>query len=675
MGILVVCCRTPEEGEYMTRANSTTIKVSLLSCLAALLLAIPLSSCSPYTNDLGEPTDAGDADTTWTVLVYMCGSDLESEAGLATENLIELTGSDLGKNVNFVIETGGARKWRNNVITSKKIERYVAEPEGIAFVEDKQLSSMGDPSTLADFISWGVKKYPADKTMLIFWDHGGGTLTGVCADELYVDKRGTIDTLTLPEMNAALKKANHKFDIIGFDTCLMATLETAQAVAPWGDYLVASEETEPGGGWAYDTWPAWLAQYPGMSDEELARGICDSYYFKCVSSHTDHMATLSVTDLSKIDALAEAFDAASAEIFNATSDVSRWRLIAQGAMRTENYGGNTQAQGFTDMVDLGNLMQNTNSVLSPHAGKVIDALDDAVVYSINGSNHINAHGLSVFFPLALNEEVFNRYEEITDTITGNVAYLQFLAVKFGNYHKIDWTKKGVSKKEQQKVEPVESSNFKIKFRQSVDADYHLRLEFTSGFEAVSSVRFQLGRYDTDDSAYWQFGTDNNINADWEKGVFTDNFDGTWLAIDGNFLNAQLVNETEEYNLYAIPINLNGARSNLIAVWRYDQGRFEILGAYDGIDEASGTAGKGIHVLKDGDEITTLFVVTDIASGEPVVIDLATFTWKNGMNIEDTDLGDGDYLYRYEIEDLFGNVTYSDPVLMHYQDGNIEVEEL
>jgi hypothetical protein len=89
----------------MTRTNSNSLKVFLLACLAALLLAIPLASCSPYTNDLGQPQDTGDADTTWTVLVYMCGSDLESQSGLATENLIELTGSDLGKNVNFVIQT------------------------------------------------------------------------------------------------------------------------------------------------------------------------------------------------------------------------------------------------------------------------------------------------------------------------------------------------------------------------------------------------------------------------------------------------------------------------------------------------------------------------------------------------------------------------------------------
>lgn len=660
----------------MAHTHAHASRLSITSLFIAVLLSALLAGCSYESYDLGEPQDAGDASTTWTVLVYMCGSDLESEAGLATENLVELTGSELGDNVNFVIQTGGASKWRNNVVTAKKLERYVAEPQGIAFVQDVPLASMGATDTLADFISWGTKAYPADRTMLIFWDHGGGSLAGVCADELYVNKKtGAIDTLTLPEMAKAFKKANHHFDVVGFDTCLMATLETAQAVQPWADYLVASEETEPGGGWAYDSWPAWLAQYPGVDVQELTRAICDSYYFKCVNSHTDDMATLSVTDLSKVPALAAAFEAASEGIFATTSSTDSLRLLAQGASRTESYGGNTDAEGYTDMVDLGNLMQNTDSVLSPNAAKVVAALDDAVVYSINGANRANAHGLSVFYPLAWNTDVYNMYADITTQITGNYSYLKYLAVKNGNYNKVDWKKMGAEEAGQEKVEPISEKDYSIKFTQSVDSDLRLRLAFSDGMDAVASVRFQLGFYDPDDSLYLPLGTDNDINGDWDEGVFTDNFRGTWLAIDDNFVNAQIVAETDDYNLYAIPVNLNGTRTNLIAAWRYAENRFQVLGAYDGIDEASGTAAKGMRTLADGDEVAFLFQATDIATGDAEEIELNTITWNKDLELKDTDLGDGDYLYRYQIVDVLGNVSYSDPVLMHYEDGTIEPREL
>ena len=660
----------------MAHERTATRTISLLASLIAMALALLLcAGCSYESYELGAPEDVGDSSDTWTVLVYMCGSDLESEAGLATDNLIELTGSELGNNVNFVIQTGGASKWRNNIITAKKIERYVADPTGIAFVEDQPLASMGESSTLSDFITWGTKKYPADRTMLIFWDHGGGTLSGVCADELYVSRKsGEIDTLTLPEMAKALKKANHHFDLIGFDTCLMATLETAQAVEPWADYLVASEESEPGGGWAYNVWPAWLAQYPGVETFELGRAICDSYYYKCVNTYTDDMATLSVTDLSKVPALAAAFNNASDEIFASTNDMASLRVIAQGASRTENYGGNTASQGYTDMVDLGNLMQNTDKVLSPHAGKVVEALDDAVVYSINGRNRAHAHGLSVFYPLAWSNEVYSRYEEITTEITGNFSYLKYLAVKNGNYSKVDWKKLG-AEEAAQKVEPITNKDIKLKFKQSIDSDYRLRLTFSKGLDSVASVRFSLGRYDVDDSLYLPLGIDNNVNSDWKTGVFTDNFSGKWIAIDGNFVNAQVVAETDDYTLYAIPINLNGERSNLIAAWMYDENRFNIMGAYDGVNEASGTAGKTIRPLSEGDEVAFLFMATDIATGDGEEIELATITWKNDLVMEDTDLGDGDYLYRYEIVDVLGNVTYSDPVIMHYENGIIEPREI
>lgn len=36
--------------------------------------------------------------------------------------------------------------------------------------------------------------------------------------------------------------------MVGFDTCVMGCVEVAQALAPYADYLVASEDLEPGTG-------------------------------------------------------------------------------------------------------------------------------------------------------------------------------------------------------------------------------------------------------------------------------------------------------------------------------------------------------------------------------------------------------------------------------------------
>ena len=62
---------------------------------------------------------------------------------------------------------------------------------------------------------------------------------------------------------------------MGFDAGLMATLETAWMVQPYADYLIASEETEPGAGWYYTGWLSRLSENPSMSTLEIGKNIAD----------------------------------------------------------------------------------------------------------------------------------------------------------------------------------------------------------------------------------------------------------------------------------------------------------------------------------------------------------------------------------------------------------------
>lgn len=106
---------------------------------------------------------------------------------------------------------------------------------------------MVSPSTLTSFITYAKSVAKANRYHLILWDHGGGSVSGFGYDENYKSD-GSID---LAEINSALKAANTQFDFIGFDACLMATYETVLMLSDYADYLIASEETEPGTGWYY----------------------------------------------------------------------------------------------------------------------------------------------------------------------------------------------------------------------------------------------------------------------------------------------------------------------------------------------------------------------------------------------------------------------------------------
>lgn len=60
-----------------------------------------------------------------------------------------------------------------------------------------------------------------------------------------------------------------KFAFIGFDACLMATVETANMLVPHADYMFASEETEPGYGWDYTEIAGFMRIQPNSERRSL----------------------------------------------------------------------------------------------------------------------------------------------------------------------------------------------------------------------------------------------------------------------------------------------------------------------------------------------------------------------------------------------------------------------
>ena len=198
--------------------------------------------------------------------------------------------------MNVVVETGGCTSWRNSVISSKTNQRYYVTPQGLQLLEaNLGMRSMVNPATLADFIQYSKAKYPADRYMLVLWDHGGGSLTGYGYDQNFKN-----DSMTLDELATGLKNGGCTFDVIGFDACLMATLETAMVLEPYADYMIASEETEPGIGWYYTGWLTSLTQNTSMPTTDLGKKLIDDYVATCKSKTPQSQATLSLIDLAEL---------------------------------------------------------------------------------------------------------------------------------------------------------------------------------------------------------------------------------------------------------------------------------------------------------------------------------------------------------------------------------------
>ena len=619
---------------------------------------------------------------TWTVFVYLCGSDLESRSGAGSKDLNEMLSGSKGSNVRFVVETGGARTWRNNTMSNRKLGRYLIQNGQIQEVGSVSPSSMGAAATLADFLTWGIRNYPAEHMGLILWDHGGGSITGVCFDEL--NRR---DSLYLRELDTALNQAYgvmwDKFDFIGFDACLMCTLETANVMATYADYMVASQESEPGNGWEYGSIARYLSQNPGCDGRDLGRIICDSYLASQPSS-TRGFVTLALIDLSKIDPLLEQYYRFSREMYDLGSNQKNLAAISRNMQQIDNYGCNNRREGYTNMVDLGGLVTTCASA-APSAGAVQAALYDAVVYQIRGTYHASACGLSTYYPLYINGK---NELSIFQTVAVNPSYLAYVdrlahGATSGNTQGYSPTSiwqdslwnwlLGNSQEVQEQVEDnwnyVDNHNgtaqpLSFATPPQVDGEGTFWFQFDqAGIDRAAVVSAYVYQLSDDGKHAIAMGETYDVYGDWETGQFSDGFSGYWLSLpDGQSLNLTVQSADDTTIVYTSPIELNGEECYLRMRQDVSSGRVTVEGAWGALG-ANGAVDRSMRPIESGDTILPLYRAVTVAESQPVDDyegELYT-VGANGLEVSYGYLPVGTYLYSFCIQDVFGNAYCTESV--------------
>ena len=200
-----------------------------------------------------------------------------------------------------------------------------------AFTELEDLGdiNMGDPAVLSQFIATSVADNPAARYALIVSDHGA-SWPGVGPD----DSSGG-DVLTLDEISTGiadgLEQAGlDRFDLLGFDACLMAGYEVASTLAPLADRMVASSELEPGHGWDYRALQV-LADDPEADADALGTALVDGFQSQATESGTDQDITLSMLDLTQMGPLDEAMTAFSGALAERGAEIAP----VVGAQRAE----------------------------------------------------------------------------------------------------------------------------------------------------------------------------------------------------------------------------------------------------------------------------------------------------------------------------------------------------
>ena len=562
----------------------------------------------------------------------MCGSNLESKNALGGKTIDEILSVPQDPKTKIVIETGGAKQWHSHNIDPKKTQRYEVRDGKLILIESLEMQNMGDSKTLTDFVSWGKKNYPSTQSILIFWDHGGGSAEGVCSDENY-----NYDSLTFTELEKGLSDArlSERFNIIGFDACFMASLESAKAVKDYARYMVASEELEPAGGWDY---VSFLNAFIEKNDPvETGKAICDSYLEKCQKKGREYFCTLSLSDLSRYDEMLQSFQKVVEYLKSAMENKEYLSSVNAAVDGCEQFGVNNVFEGGANMIDLLDFAKNASRFTGIDSSCVNSAVSSYILYSVSSAKR-QVGGLSFYYPVVYNNG------EIRDYIKLGVSkeYNDYLRTYYLN------------------VPPVT-----IEYLDKGHVNENGAFEITLSKESqkyLKEVYYYIFSEDGSGATEPIFaGLD--VRKNWADMKFSTDFKGTRLALQGQGIYAIQVSDSAEIASFVTPVEADGELSFL----RFGQikgdsavgtGEYTVDGIWKGFDE-NNLPVNDVTPLSAGDRIVITDFNTLLNSDPKNALRKEIVIGDEGPVISMIPLDKKNYRIYCAAVDIFGKWFYSD----------------
>lgn len=528
----------------------------------------------------------------FTLMVYVCGTDLEEEGGAASGDIREMVASKFnGANLNVVLLTGGTRKWKIKDIDRTGCNIYTLEGETMVRQATLGRQLLSDHRTLTTFVNYATKIYPADKYGLVFWDHGGGPVWSYGVDQFAHKNK---QCLYVPELNLALANttlSQQKAEFIGFDACLMATVETAQQLQRYGKYLVASEEAEPGFGWDW-RWLKTLSENPQQDIVVSLKEIVNRFIAYCDDSSSwiqDFDGTLSIIDMSKANNLAAALNnmgKASNGIF-----ASQQKAVAfeRGRAKTKSFGDMGDDGNF-DLIDLGDYALKMTNVFPNEAHALQTAVAEAVVYQKHSSSISRSTGVTTYSPYNASIQearmTYKYYGDIYRNVGAIANHTTFL------------TRLGKCL-----VPSSSSHNKKAAGTRAAKGGVEATLPAEDAAQAIEA-KFVLWRELEAGSDYFvRLLVDKDVAS--QDGKYSAKFAGKLMSFQDEFIYVREKDRNEEGSIvtYDSPAYLNGVKVRVLIRKDKEHPDGRILGALKVAGpEGSKIASKEILQVKQGDKL-------------------------------------------------------------------------
>ena len=529
------------------------------------------------------PSEEPPAPPSFTLFWYVNGSDLESGGendmgGAFTENLQEmLSAPPRDEFFRVLIFTGGTRDWKTAGFSAEQNQVHLVTNEGLTHGPALPEGSIAEPETLAAFLRYGMENYPADRYGLIFWDHGSGVPVGFGFDELREPRYMDLGAMT-KGLEDGLR--GERLAFIGFDACLMATVEVAAAAAPYAEILIASEELEPFGGWDYAPPMRALGRDPAVSAEEIGRVIVNSYFAS--RKNAGETLTLSVTDLSKIGPVVASVSA-MAEGIQRLLEEEGFLRVSRIRSRVKYYGGVNQS---VDMIDLVHLAQRLKSAYPEESERLAGAVRDSVLINRHTAGATNSNGLSIYFPYE-NEGVFKNHLDLYLQTGFSEPYVAFVRDFAERLEQGDASLYMVGLKPKRTAGQT--------YTATVPAEWH-----------ILKAQWALARH-RGYGVYLLIGLDDGVTLDETTGKAAGVPPEVWLTVNGNPAFAYREDGAGDTVLYSVLAELDGRKVNLAASVK--AGTLTFLGA---VPEAKdGRIPLPVYLpVEKGDTVTLLYPKID-----------------------------------------------------------------
>lgn len=635
----------------------------------AAVLSLVTVGCLDWEEDI-PLEEQGNASDTYTLMLYMCASDLESECGFATEDLNEIMYGYTAGNLNVIVQTGGTAEWQNTVVADDRCQRYQVTEDGLELVDDSLgMQNMADSATLTDFIQYCSSNYAADHYGLVLWDHGGGVVGGYGYDENFGG-----DSMSLTEMSRALGDASVHLDMLGFDACLMANFETCLMAAPYADYLIASEEPEPGCGWYYTDWIGKLSENCGIPPKRYGRQIIDDYITESGWDSPSMYSTLGMFDLQQVTqkllpALSQFSDDAVQQL-----SAGEYRRISQSR-------SNTRAvyQSELDHIDLLDYAQHSQSET---ADQLEQAVSDCVVYYRETENGSGDNGLSILFPY-YDLSALDMLEEMYQTLGYDDAYPAFLE-QFANVMAGGQISVSGFSNTQNHAAASEYSGFQwfdadagydesyyetysadLSLLETTEVDGRCVLELSEeDWEIVNDAAMQM--FAVYDGFYVDMGLDDYCEFD-DYGNLIVEYDQTWVALDGQvvpFFHESYTSDGDSFfTCGSVPCVYNGTDAEIVLVWDTEHPSGYAAGVRPVYTDS--VVAKGLYDICDGDTFQVYYDIydEDLNYVETMTLDDEIFTVQDSLEVGYADAAEqlGDTFIYYVLEDIYNNTYYTDSI--------------